>query len=90
MTAHALPGEREKCLAAGMDDYMPKPVTPAVLLTVLERWLVADAPQSVAEAGAASLEPLSGETIDLAILAELRGINVLPQAIELFLSDTPP
>jgi CheY-like chemotaxis protein/HPt (histidine-containing phosphotransfer) domain-containing protein len=39
MTAHTMKGDRERCLEAGMNDYIAKPVSPQALAEVLEKWL---------------------------------------------------
>lgn len=42
VTAHSLKGDEDRCLAAGMDDYLSKPISPEKLGAMIDRWLPAD------------------------------------------------
>jgi len=49
VTAHAMSGDRERCLAAGMDDYLSKPVSPEKLEAIIQKWV--DSPERLQAAG---------------------------------------
>ncbi|MEM9906363.1 MAG: PAS domain S-box protein [Cyanobacteria bacterium P01_D01_bin.44] len=45
ITANVLPGDKEKCLEAGMNDYLAKPITPTALAKTLEKWVIQTPPR---------------------------------------------
>ncbi len=97
MTANALEGDREKCIEAGMDDYLSKPIRPDELLRVLETW----APKSPRKERELQTEDPtmnadgSGDVLDPEVIASLRELggdddpDMFAELVELFLSDTP-
>jgi signal transduction histidine kinase/CheY-like chemotaxis protein len=57
MTANAMTGDRQRCLDAGMDDYLAKPVTRGQLESCLNRWLTGGRARTAARAVPAPLQP---------------------------------
>jgi PAS domain S-box-containing protein len=70
VTANALKGEEERCIAAGMDAYISKPVNIDRLRTTLERWLPIHGGQ---DSGHAADGPKAGAAIDRSVLAAWLG-----------------
>jgi two-component system, sensor histidine kinase and response regulator len=80
MTANALPEDREKCLAAGMDDHLAKPVRARELVRVLEQCMAKTEPENA--------EPLPS-AIDLQPLINSGMGDIIPRLIEIFLETAP-
>ncbi len=73
MTASATKEDRERCFAAGMDDFMSKPITPDRLADVLARWVRDGAEAEPAEADAEGGRPGGGHQAEGSDAASLQG-----------------
>jgi signal transduction histidine kinase/DNA-binding response OmpR family regulator len=98
MTAEAMQGDREKCLAAGMDDYIVKPVTLEQLSTALAKCRPRRDPVTdqsrlstvpLAEASEAIADPMPDRTVLDQLREDLGGIEPLRELIVTFLERTP-
>jgi CheY-like chemotaxis protein len=89
MTAHAMKGDRERCLAAGMDDYVPKPIQARELQAAVERYSCHTACKPAAEAAPAA-EPTAA-TLDAQEALRFVGGDaaLLQELVSLFLTDYP-
>jgi signal transduction histidine kinase/HPt (histidine-containing phosphotransfer) domain-containing protein len=90
MTAHAMQGDREKCLAAGMDDYLSKPVRPKDIREMIQKWSAQITPPApappVEPAAAAEVEP----PVDMARMTDLTDGNQegLCELVEMYFNQT--
>lgn len=104
LTANAVRGDREKCLVAGMDDYLAKPYSGEQLANVLARWLPAAEQKDIsavetlsAVPPAPTFTPLPAPSpINLVVLDKVRAISpasgqiLVRRLIDAYLSNTPP
>lgn len=80
MTAHAMKGDREKCLEAGMNDYVTKPIEPAELYAALSRWTVGRVP-AVGDGPGAAAPATSEVEQGMATRATQTGVLDVPAAL---------
>jgi two-component system sensor histidine kinase/response regulator len=91
VTANAMPGDREKCLRCGMDDYLAKPIEPDALAQVLAKWL---GRPNLKETGSPlkKAAPSAGDNVfnRAGLLKRLAGNQGLAERlVKEFLDDTP-
>jgi CheY-like chemotaxis protein/HPt (histidine-containing phosphotransfer) domain-containing protein len=91
MTAHAMRGDRERCLESGMDDYVPKPISSALLLEAIRRVLPTSGASIDAEAATIpSPSPQDGQSLAALLGAFNNDLSFFKEITEMFFSDYPP
>ena len=90
MTAHAMSGDREKCLGCGMDDYISKPVEPIILNQTIEKWMNRAASTPKAAFPDFSEQPASSVFDKEGLVSRmLDDLELVKDVLDTYLQDTP-
>jgi len=91
MTANAMEGERNKCIDAGMDDYISKPVKKSELAVMLNRWLPTKPSNGNGKNGGISpdIPAIDHAALDRLLDMDKDGPQALNELIDLYLQHTP-
>jgi CheY-like chemotaxis protein len=85
MTAHAMAGEKEKCIEQGINDYLPKPFSESDLLTVISKWLPPTSSIKTEQT------PLTAQLTDLSFLKKQTRNDLvsIQEMINMFINENP-
>jgi HPt (histidine-containing phosphotransfer) domain-containing protein len=94
MTANAMQGDRERCVEAGMDGYLPKPVRKNDLIEELRKWIPVESRESDMQTPHRDDEDTDG-ILDMDVIEGLKALGgegdpgLMEELIDLFLADAP-
>lgn len=97
MTAHAMQGDKDRCLAVGMNDYVTKPISPRILAETLEKWLPGDVTGISGQESIVSIQKTKSSMLPSRVIFDRAGLlerfmgdeEISKQIIQIFLDDMP-
>ncbi len=87
VTANAIQGDRERCLASGMDDYLPKPIKQQDIQSMISKWITAASPDLSGHPANRGTEAIVIDPVRIDQIMEIGDESLLVELFTLYLDD---